>query len=248
MTKKSSIKNLAGILSCLILSFCILLTPAAFAQHKEVSENERAVFSFFKLIDGEPNFDQWVRNSSKYLEITDRAAQDQLYQIETLRLKWGFGTHDVEGDSIKIRTPIKIALSGAREKGRLSFLFPTTSGGQAPYFPFEYGKESIALIVGDIDRFLSVTIAPDEYDFIRKLMNPNTPYEGEIVLRIKASKADGSAPLPLDGVDQWLMMGDTGYLELIFTPPGDTEKVLWSYTAPWYYTSTEQSLLPLLSK
>jgi hypothetical protein len=229
------------------LLMCLAATPAL-AQNKEVTESDKAVFAFFHLTGGTPDYEQWVRNSDKYLAAAaDPKLQADLYEIETLRLKWGFGTYNKDKDFLKIRTPVKLAINNDPKHGKLSFLFPTADG-HVPYFPFNYGKEWIALIVGDVENFLTVPLSPDEYAFIRKQFQPDTPYDGEILLRIKAVKADASNTLPLDGLDQWLMMGETGYMELIYTPPAETEIVLWSFMAPWYMSDAQKDLLPLLGK
>lgn len=233
--------------------FCFFLFPLAIclpslAQNKEVSESDKAIFAFFKLASLTPDYDQWIRNSEKYItSAEDPTLQRDIYEIESLRLKWGFGTYNPEQDFIKIRTPVKLALNTAR-KPQLAFIFPGNISGSVPYFPFPYGNEAVALIVGDLENFMRIDLSPEEFEKISSLIAPGQAYDAQLSLRVRPVSADGATPLKLDGMDQWLLMGETGYLEILYAPQGQSETALWAYTAPWYLSDTEKNLLPLLEK
>jgi hypothetical protein len=231
----------------LIFLFLTICAPA-FAQNKEVSESDKAVFAFFHLGGGTPAYEEWVRNSEKYLlSAEDPKLQSEIFEIELLRLKYGFGTYDPDNDFIKIRTPVRLMVHNQLDGETLSFMFPAVGQGKVPYFPFAYGKESIALIVNDLEAFLNISLPPGSAKDAHMILAINKIYDGEIIVRIRPTKADKTAPLKMDGVDQWLLMGETGYMELVVNWDG-TEKSLYSWTAPWYLTDTERNLLPLLEK
>lgn len=233
-------KRFATSLVLTVFTLCFALP--ALAQKKEISETDKAVFSFFKLSGGTPAYETWVMNSDIYLtSAEDAKLQAEIFEIELLRLKYGFGTYDVDNEFIKIRTPVKLMLHDQLEGYTLSFMFPKAGQNNVPYFPFSYGKEWIALIVSDLAGFLNLPMSKKEADEAFKTLALNKIYDGEIVLHVRATKADSKAPLELDGIEQWLLMGDTGHFEL---KAGGRNVA--AYTAPWYYTRSENDLLNLL--
>jgi hypothetical protein len=44
------------------------------------------------------------------------------------------------------------------------------------------------------------------------------------------------------------MMGDIAKAEYLASDAGGQDRVVWTYTAPDYYTETEKALLPLLQQ
>ena len=221
------------------------MAPPALSQNKEISESDKAIFAFFKLTRGVPAYEKWVRESEQYLSAAaDPVLQKEVFETEILRLKWGFGTYNLDSDFIKIRTAVKMILRGENGHEKISFLFPHTAQDHIPYFPFPYGEEWIALVVNDLGgASLDLPLTPEEAGKAAALLPANTPVDGQITLQIRPVKADNTQPLKLDGADQWLMMGETGYYELSYQGT-----VLGSYMADWYLTDTEKQLLPLLKK
>ena len=222
------------ILSILLLCFAGM----AFAQGGEVTENDKAVFAFFTLNGHTPAYEQWIENSPKYLAETTYDGKREVLEAELLRLKWGFGTYNVERDFIKIRTPVKLLIQG----NHLAFSFHEASGRNVPYFPFPYGKEWIAMIINDIDPLFELELTPAEKARTANLPK-NVVFDGEIVLHLRPIKADNDATHKLDGTDHWLMMSDTGRLELL-----SEGTALATYTAPWFLESAEKGSLPSLKQ
>ncbi len=61
----------------------------------------------------------------------------------------------------------------------------------------------------------------------------NRPYDAILNMRIQPISADNNKTFQLDGVDQWLMMGDVAFLEFIFVDLNTKEEEsLWEYSAP----------------
>ncbi len=68
-----------------------------------------------------------------------------------------------------------------------------------------------------------------------------------VVMRIRPTSADGTGSVPIDDAEQWMMLGEVGYLEFFVTDPGTGKDIsLWSYTSPTFLTETEKILLPLM--
>lgn len=221
---------LSGLLLCIAVP--------AFAEVKDITESEKTVFAFFALNNHTPPYEEWILSSPKYQVAKNYDEQRDVLEKEMLRLKWGFGTYDVARDFIKIRTPVKLLLQG----NHLAFSFHQMSGREVPYFPFPYGKEWIAVIINDLDPLFELELSPAEK--ARTVALPkNTVFDGEIVLRLRAAKADNSAPVELDGTPHWLLMSETGHFELV---SGGT--VLATYTAPWFLESQENKIIPALQQ
>jgi hypothetical protein len=218
--------------------FLLCFAGIAFAQNGEITESDKAVFAFFTLNGHTPAYEQWIENSPKYLAQTTYEGKREVLEAELLRLKWGFGTYDVARDFIKIRTPVKLLIQG----NHLAFSFHEASGKNVPYFPFPYGKEWIALIINDLDPLFELELTPEERTRTASLPK-NVVFDGEIVLHLRPIKADNNNTQKLDGTDHWLMMSDTGRLELL-----SEGTVLATYTAPWFLESAEKGVLPGLQQ
>lgn len=223
----------------LLLSiFLLFFAGGVFAQGSEISENDKAVFAFFTLNGHTPAYQDWIENSPKYLAQTTYEGKREVLEAELLRLKWGFGTYNAGRDFIKIRTPVKLLIQG----NYLAFSFHEASGRNVPYFPFQYGKEWIAMIVNDLEPLFELELTPEEKARTATLPK-NRVFDGEIVLRLRPVTADNDAPLKLDGTDHWLLMSDTGRLELL-----SEGAVLATYTAPWFLEKAEKGVLPSLQQ
>jgi len=220
----------------------------ALAQNKEANDLEKAIFAYFALAGKPPDYAQWIRNSEKYRHEKDPVRKEEIYETETLRLKWGYGVYSPEKDYIKLRTPVRLFLMQDEKNPVLYFAFSAENPDYVPYFPFPYGNEWITMIAYDLERFLSIPLSAEEYKFVAGIMEPNRPHDGAVTLHLRGTKADTAATMNMDGTDHWLMMGETGFIELFYAPPDRTEKSIWSYEAPWFYTKTEKDLFPLLGQ
>src|SRR5262245_34468946 len=107
----------------ILTAFLFLACMPAWAQNKEISESEKAVFAFFKLAKTEPDFEHWVKSSEKFRQAADTYQQQQILRVEMLRLQYGFGTYDVAKNSIRLRTSAKFLLQGPAENATLLFAF-----------------------------------------------------------------------------------------------------------------------------
>ncbi|MCC6597173.1 MAG: hypothetical protein IT559_00040 [Alphaproteobacteria bacterium] len=235
-------------LSLLLITLCCTGARAAM----NISEQEKAVFSFFKLAKTDPDYSKWITQTARYKNAPD-FLKESVYQEEETRLKWGFGTFDPNNDYLKIRTDILMELHGENEDFSLRFVFPGNQQGESPYFPYNYGAEWIALVVDDgLGNFMKIPLSQQEYTQIKERFPGTGSFPGQIRMRIRPLSVDAHKPLKLQEQEKlWLLRGDIAYLTLEVSPPeGTTQKPmsLYTYTAPWYLSSAESELLELMEK
>ena len=214
-----------------------------------VSEEEKAVFAYFKLTDQTPDFQKWVTNSVKYQE-SRQSEQPEILSKEKERLDWGFGTYDVAKDFITIRRKIRLTtMSGEDGKRVIKTRFVDERHNETPYFPIMYGDESIALIVEGLEQYKTIALKPEEVTKVKEYFYDSAPYEATMEVRIRPVSADAQNKLFVDYKDQWLMLGDIAYLKVQYYDEYKLEDVtIWDYNAPWYLEVSQKALLELFKE
>ena len=226
--------------------FILLLTLAVFSApamaQLKVSEEEKAVFAFFKLADHIPDYKSWVNTMPSYTQAEPDMKED-IYHLEETRLKWGFGTYDETEDFLKIQTEAELILNQDGEKTMLHFRFPGSAGEEYPYFPYPYAEAWIALVISDLAHFASLPLSAEHAENIKKKLGGQTHTPVKMKMRVRPLEADINEPLQMDGSYFWIMSGDIAFLEF---EGKETQQKLFEYTAPWYLTQAEADLLNLL--
>lgn len=213
-----------------------------------VSDQEKAVFAFMKLTNQEPNLKNWIVNSTKYQK-ANKFDRESLLETEETRLGWGFGTYDVTKDFIKVKSKIRLTTEVNADNKRVLNVSFAHNSNETPYFPFPYGEEWIAFIINDLIDFKTITLKPEEVPKVKQYFYDAAPYEAEIEIRLRPLTADATAPLEVDGTEQWLMLGDVAYLKIEFYDKFKFENVLvWDYNAPWYLSESQKALLELFKE
>ncbi len=214
-----------------------------------VTEQERAVFSFFKLAKTTPDYKSWIESSDIYKKAESKEKREEIFEQESLRLKWGFGTHEVEENLLKIRTNVLLQLQEGEQGKTLNFKFTNLGNKYIPYFPYAYGKELVSLIIDDLEKFVTVPLTDEEFKAVNAYLKTGTVYNGNLRMRIRPLHVDHNKPINMDGLNQWLMLGDTAYLEFSYNDPQSEEQQrIWEYAAPWYLSTSESTLLQLLEE
>ncbi|GJL85695.1 MAG: hypothetical protein DHS20C02_14700 [Micavibrio sp.] len=236
-----------SILALTILGVSLQMPVHAQALKKtQISEAEKATFAFLKLSKAKPDYKSWIRASKEY-QNASKEERLKIEELETHRLKWGFKEFSFEEDFLKITTNVQLQMKEKNEKGTamLIFHFPHQDEDYIPYFPYAHAGLWISLLVQDLPQFARLKLTEEQYVHIKKFLpNENEIYDGKITMRVRPVTADSTAPFKLDGVDQWLMMGDVAFLKCTTSDPQTKqEKDLWEYYAPWYLTETENFLL-----
>lgn len=219
----------------------------------QISMDERAVFVFNKLAGATPDYERWIMESAPYLKASTPEGKAKALEEELLRLKLGFALHDIDKDLLTVdeEGTLELKMDDKTSKPVLSFRAPMHEKRmEAPYFPFHYGQQWIALILEEMGAFTDITLNSAQFDTISRQIQPNQLYPGVLRMRARGKRADNKDPLKIQGFMQWGLLGEIGRAEMIYTPlEEDAEPiVLWSYDAPWYKTEEEKDLLPLLQQ
>jgi len=235
-------------IATLLLLMISIVSVNSYAQ-LSVNDEEKAVFAFLKLAAKKPNLGTWITHSTKYQQAA-KFDKERLLETEKIRLGGAFGTYNVKKDFIKIKSNIRLISSVDTDgKAKLTVRFTDHELIETPYFPFPYGEQSIALIVSDLNKFLSVELTPEEAQLAQRYLHSSAPYEAKLELRIRPLSVDASAPLQIDGIEQWLMMGDIAYLKILFHDEYKRKEIaIWDYNAPWYLSESQRELLDLFKE
>lgn len=214
-----------------------------------ISDSEKAVFAYLKMTEQEPNLEAWVKNSPTYLD-GRKSEKKKILEEEKIRLDWGFGTYDVKNDFITIKSKIRLT-TGVKDDGKrfLYTRFVDERHNETPYFPFQYGKDSIAFVIENLESYQVITLKPEEIPKIKQYFYDSAPYEAEIEMRIRPISADSEKKLFVDYKDQWLMLGDIAYLKINYYDEYKLEDVIvWDYNAPWYLDESQKALLNMFKE
>ena len=214
-----------------------------------VSDAEKAVFAYLKLTDQEPNFEAWIKNSQKYLDAT-KARKVKILEEDRERLDWGFGTFDVTKDFITIKAPIRLTTTLREDGTRMVYTrFVDDRHNETPYFPFSFGKDSIAFIIQGLESYAAIALKPEEIPKIKQYFYNSAPYEAEMEMRIRPISADAEKKLLIDYKDQWLMLGDIAYLKINYYDEFKLQNInVWDYNAPWYLDESQKALLDMFKE
>lgn len=230
--------------------FCFFMLGAiAFPAHAVVNvtiaEDEKPIFAFFRLIERIPDFEYWVKNSSRYMKTTTKESRDFAYDSEMRRLQWGFGNYDEKKDFLKIRAPVDLSLSKDNAGNhRLHFTLVGFENSEFPFFPFSYGQMSVALLIKDLERFNNLKISDVNYKRVSAHFEEQDHLRAYVKIRIRPLSADISEPIVIDDTHFWGLSGDIAY----FSYELEDAQRLVSYTAPWYLSKSENELLNLLGE
>lgn len=242
--KKSVLLLLA---SLALLNLAPGLAASALAQDPNINEQEKAVFAFHKLTKGVPNYQKLIESMKEYNEQDSMFKKQEVYEKESLRLKWGFGVYDPKKDYLNIETDIYLQLRISGKTPTLNFKFVNSRNIEVPYFPYPYGDEWVAVIANGLGRFTSIPLTKEQYGKLKELFEAQKVYEGKLAMKLRPISADNSSPLIMDRIKQWLVMADIAFLEFLYIDPETDERqtLLGSYKAPWYISEGKDSTAPL---
>ena len=195
------------------------------------------VYLLFHKVSGKlPDFAGALATSEKFKQATvdERQKMSEGF-IATMANK--FENLDPKRDLITIRSSvqIKVDMDGLRMQAQLDNHYENPAD---IYFPYSWGNMNFAVIPNDIASFLEI---PMQSDQLRKIKALNRGYNPKIVLRLLPVKADATAPIKLDGMQQWLMLAQIVSVDYI----NDDDQVIWSWADNQYARSTSSELYDL---
>ncbi len=206
------------------------------------SSNSDVAMIFYKLIKQQPPFDLWITKQPAY-QALDPSQRESAAATEMARLETAFKNTDATSTSIIVRVAVKVkiktmkgAMLGQPGKKLLTLVFPVTG---SIYFPYVVPERTIAVIPNGIDLYQEIPVTDDEAKAIQARMDLNG--NSTLVMEIAPRMADGTQPMEMDGVKQWLLFGEIGFIALY----NNYLEMLWSYQSPAYKVQGQDALLNL---
>ncbi len=235
----------------LFLVFFVFLIPS-FAQAMvdvRVADEEKPVFAFFKLADRWPDFKYWAKSTPFDDGVSSEEDLKRFYEQERKRLQWGFGTYDLKNDFLPIRVDVDLSLVVRDGRKLVDYRLVGFEEQDLPFFPFPYGTQAIGLVLKDLGRFNGLELSAVDYERISSRFKGAERLRVSLKLRVRPLEADVTAPVVVDGVNFWILSGDTAYFAYELKDPvsGKYERLM-SYFAPWFMTESERDLYELLGQ
>jgi hypothetical protein len=243
----------------LTAAFVMFFPVAAIAQNNALAgftEKEKVGFAFYKLINRDPPYDDWIRGTAAYQSAKSNVQLAMIDQ-ERHRLRRGFEAFTPDRDLITIKLPVKVkggnnpnfAKDFEMQAAGLSKMIEINFMGndESPYFPFLLGKQWIGMIPQGLEQRSTHYLTPAQ--FATFCANKNKACEkfeqnidANVILR--TISADAEKPLVLRDVPLWLMMSDLGAIIFLRRDGG----LIWEYAMPWYEGARAGSLMTLYDK
>lgn len=200
------------------------------------STNYEIGMLFHKLAKTQPNFENWLSGEARFKQL-DESQRAMVMSEEQSRLGFDFANTDPRTKPIIIRASVKVALKNFVKPSRsLEVDFPMQG---IIYFPYIVGDEAIAVIPNGIELYENIPISKPEASAIAALLDQGG--ESTLVLEVIATKVDAQQPMDLDGISQWLMMGEIGFIGIF----NSKAQAIWSVQAPWHKMQDEKDLKSL---
>ena len=237
-----------GVLLVFLVSFSAHIVLAA-EQEKQTTPKERAVFAFFRAAGTAPDYDFWIKSSSRYNAMPENHKNAYMLD-EMLRLGRGYSAYDPNENmlELKINVIVKYISGEEDEPPRITFDFFQVDEAYVPTFAYPYGEDVISLIIDRLAAFSNVRL--DEAQNATLL--PKIPYvdeyfDAKLIVHVRVSRAETKKPIITNGVRQWLMIGDVAHLKCEVGYMG-RDRLLWDFVAPWYEEALEEKNKPEESK
>lgn len=197
---------------------------------------------FYRMTNQTPPYDLWIKDRPGFDKLAPMD-QDKFAATELPRLEREFISTAPETTPIVVRSAVKLRIEavkragpGSLPKNVLRIDYPVSGN---VYFPYPLPERTIAVIPNGIELYREIPLTEDEAKAIRARLDING--NATLVLEIVPRMADGTKPMKLDGIDQWLMFGELGYIALY----NNYIDLLWSYQAPSYTLKGQDTLLNL---
>ena len=230
--------------------FCVFCATDANAKvyyETKTSPQERAVFAFFRAADSAPNYDYWIKSSSRYKDLLQSKQNNYLLK-ETLRLGYGYGDYNQDNDLLEITTNVLVKYISAEgeEQPRIIFKFFDQSDAYVPSFNYSYANDIISMVINNLAGFSNIPLTQElSESLLSKIPFKDDFFDAVLTVHVRVSKADIDKPIENEDFRQWVMVGDIAYLKCDMSPRYASEiSVLWDYVAPWYEESFRIKNMP----
>lgn len=227
--------------------FVLFLLSAAIPAQAQISRKpssaEEVAFTFYKLSNTKPDFKRWVDEMPVPAEVSV-AAKPAYKRAMLRRLRTMYENHDPEkfltiraGAAVVMRRPPKDIVFVAPEDAYIpGFDISLSDTPKAPYFPYPVADQWVTIIVKDLEEALSVDMTEEQVEKLKPgfgLYKNMHKKSVTLFLTLKPLSADASAPLRMNGIDQWLLMSEIVNISLW----NEDDELIWqkqdkNYTPP----------------
>lgn len=243
-----------------LAGFVLAVPAATSAQERKrertaYSEAEKIGFAFYRLADKSPPFNKWIVARDEYL-LAKPSAKREYLQRETERLAKAYNEYMVDEDMVFLRTEVTVKVPNAAERksydgmGVRKPVQIILNEVKESYFPVQIGDMWIAVVPNDLENHLFLSLAEAEFEDLIRKMNLDaargSARGGLLEIRLRPISIDTKAPLHLDGIDAWLMLGEIASISLWRTKERDT--LVWEKNMDWYVPQQQKDLLDLYSR
>ena len=218
------------------------------------SETEKIGFAFYRLADRTPPFDNWIAQKDEYL-LAKPSAKREYLRRETERLTRAYDEYTMDEDLIFLRTevrvkvPNKTELASYDQMGLRKPIQIELTEIKENYFPVQIGEMWVAVVANKLEDYLFLSLDDAEYDRIAhelSLDSKGASRPALLEIRLHPTKIDMSQPMPLDGIEAWLMLGEIASISLWKNK--DRDNLVWEQNMDWYIPTEQKELIDLYSR
>lgn len=218
------------------------------------SEAEKVGFAFYRLANRVPPFESWITNKDKYL-LAKPSARREYLNNELTRLNKAYNEYMIDDHLIILRTQVKVKIPNKAERGVYDEM-----GLRKPvqivlteitdnFFPVQVGQMWVALVPDKLEEYLQLSLNAEEFGTLTRKLGiqvSGTNQAATLELRIRPKTIDASAPLQIDTIEAWLMLGDIATAALWTN--ANPEALVWEKNAEWYLPYQQKELLDLYGR
>ncbi len=240
-------KNLCLLTTLIVMCFLPAWPKNAKAidwQEYKITEKDKAIFAFYNVRRKKPDYDFWLKTSSKYKNMPEKNKERFLVD-EMLRLGQGFSYFDNNEETINIDAPIVVRYAPPKEgteeekaeQSKLSFQFAGANSSDIPSFEFPLGRDTVAIIANKLNFFSDLKLSEKQDTFIRsKIAEDKDTFIAKLELSLRPTQINNSrTERKKEGGTLWIMMSEIAYIKCVIkSKDSGQDEILWDYVAPWH--------------
>ncbi len=228
-------------------AFLTLLCPTLPAKAQETADKpssaEDVAIAFYKVGGAKPDVLRWINLSPQYAT-TPLAQRPVFVEQEQTRLLKKWAAYDPESNLITVKIDTVVTLihrPGKTKAEDVLGMEMAFAEGKMDYFPYEFGKETYAVIPQNLEKYLRTALPVAQFENMKAVFKNKMVGDAYLYFQLKPIKAETSEPFVLDNHQQWPLMTEVVGVSLM----SKDSALLWNYTAPWYISPARKELMNL---
>lgn len=187
------------------------------------SSSEEVGTAFLKMSGNFPDFSAVVKSSDAYKDLNP-LAQEDLLNKSTNRLQNNFMNFNPKKSDLIVRVPVNILFKRlANGEGVLKI---RTFPNDPVYLPYTFAKYPIAMIIKDMELFRELRLDRADTDIVYSRLSLSG--DSTLLLQLYAIAADDKKTVMLDGVPQYPLLTEIGYIGLL----NSQAEQIWAWRNP----------------